>query len=204
MKTNISKLSFIVIIFSITIVWGTTIVLAGDNKGKNFIEGKYAATSVCYSLSSTSIPDPNLPFPNPIFDTFATSQTIWTFKHDGTGTVKGTQISIAPSKSANVAEVSWQYIYQVADDGTITMDVLPGTLGEVLYTAGPLSGFRYTFEKFPQSGSISQDHKTLTIGTVTPDIGPSTMYYPSPYSDTVYAVFYGISSCGRVLIRVHD
>jgi hypothetical protein len=204
MKTNIRKLTFIVIIVSITIAWGTTRALSGDNKGKNAIEGKYAATSVCYNLSSTTMPDPNLPFPTPIFDTFVNSQTIWTFKQDGTITVKGTQISIAPSKSANIAEVSWQNSYQFAEDGTITLDILPGTLGEVRYTAGPLKGFRYTFEKFPQSGSISQDHKTITIGTITPDIGPSTMYYPPPYSETIYTVFYGISSCGRVLIRVND
>jgi hypothetical protein len=201
MKRNLGKVSFIMIFASLVIALVTTTLSADNNKGKSFIEGKYAATSVCYALSSPTKPNDNLIFTGTVNNTFATSQTIWTFNSDGTGTVKGTQLAIAPSTSASVAEISWQIVYEVKDSGEISIDFPDGSPGILVYTAGPFKGYKYTSLKFPQTGMISQDHKTITIGAITPDITQNNLY---KLDDTFLYTFYGIISCGRILTRVHD
>lgn len=201
MKGNIKKLAvFVSIAWIFTLV---TIASAHEPKGKKGLEGEYAATSVCYSLSSSSqdFLTTLVVSPGTAFNSFATSQTIWTFKSDGTGTVQGTQAGINPSVSASIAELSWQITYEITDDGTITTNFPPGTPGVATYTAGPLAGFKVKVDTLPQSGMVSQDHKTITLGTVTPVASTIKTYTPT---GVLVSTIYGISSCGRVLTRLGE
>jgi hypothetical protein len=206
MKGNSKKLTVFVIIAAITMF--SAAAIAGDvhqkwNKG---IEGVYAATSVCTSISTNcsdllttlTVPTTGCSLSN----SFATSQSIWTFKRDGTGTMHGTQASINPLGTANIAEISWDFTYQITDDGTITTDFPPGTPAVAKYTAGPLAlqGIWYTVDTLPQSGKVSEDHKTITLGTVTPVASTTKVYISNVLVNTLY----GFSSCGRVLTRVDE
>jgi len=206
MKGNSKKLAVFVIIPVITMFSAAAIAGDDNHKWNKGIEGVYAATSVCTSISTDSpdflttlsVPQGHAPSNGNL-----SSQTIWTFRRDGTGTVHGTQASINPSGSANILELSWQIIHQITNDGTITTDFPPGTPGVGKYTAGPLAlqGIWYTVDTLPQSGKVSEDHKTITLGTVTP-VASTIKVYNS--SNVLVNTLYGFTNCGRVLIRLDE
>lgn len=105
-------------------------------------------------------------------------QGIRTFNGDGTGTVKGTSVSITirPTPgptgyphfpaSASVENFSYTFTYTVDNDGgwtaTTDQNSFSGT-----FIAGPRTGQTVTIDRIPQfSGLISNDGKTL-IGSHT-------------------------------------
>jgi hypothetical protein len=82
-----------------------------------------------------------IPFTNSL-----TQQSIYTFNSDGTGTVQGTHFGITfpPNQSTALRDMSWEFTYEVTQDGTITFVgegiwKFPGT-NDIAYTAAHFSG----------------------------------------------------------------
>jgi hypothetical protein len=192
------------VIAAITMFSATAIAGDDHQKWNKGIEGVYAATSVSSSITTNCedfLTSLSVASGCSLTNGFATSQSIWTFKRDGTGTVHGTQAGINPLGSAVMAEFSWQFTYEITDDGTITTDFAPGTPGTAKYTTGSLKDWWYTSDTLPQSGKVSEDHKTITLGTVTPVASTVKFYNPS---NVLVNTLYGFSSVGRVLTRLDE
>jgi hypothetical protein len=204
MKGNTKKLAVFVIIAAIAIFIAAAVASADDHKWKAF-HGKYAGTTVGSCIIVLGDFDPVKLTPTPIAsnldyifrNTFA-QQAIWTFHADGTGTMQGTQVNlmfVPVSAGASSVDISWQFTYDVTHEGGITTTMIPGTYkGE--YTAGPSKGATYTQDTYSDSGMVSEDHKTITLGSVTADI--VTLTTSSNIS------FKGICNWGRVLTRVDE
>ncbi len=197
MKGNIKKLTVFGMIAVIAMFIMAATALADDKA----IHGEYAATTsgscVTTPFGFTNNLTPNGP-PADVFSNSFTSQTIWTFKPDGTVTVQGAQtnLSLPPNlPSASLVDVSYQLTYHVTDDSTITTDLVPGTLLSK-YVTGPLTGLTLTFDKESETGKVSENHKTITLGSVTTDVAKLT------FSNGL--VLYGICNFSRVLIRLGE
>jgi hypothetical protein len=200
LKGNTKKLAVFVVIAAMAMFIAATMASADDNKWKAF-HGKYAATSMGSCLWTPKGFYPNLIAVDPTTGSSNshTSQTIWTFYPDGTGTVQGRQVGLTDVliyyASGSSSEISWQFTYNITHDGTITTDLIPGTY-EGTHLQGPSKDLTFTMDKMSDSGMVSQDHKTITLGSVTADVVKLTYS-----SGTVY---YGICFFGRVLSRVDE
>ena len=160
--------------------------------GKNHckaIHGEYAATSV---VSCNAYKKDDGTFTG---TSISTQLAIYTFNRDGTGTVQGkfVMIGITPAPGESSYDFWWDFTYEVADDGKITMDVVPGT-GE--FKIGNFVVYSYTGAVAPESGWLSADHKTITIGIETVGNTEITLY-----DGNIRNVKCNIS---RVLIRVGE
>jgi hypothetical protein len=199
LKGNTKKLAVFVIIAAIAMLIVVAMASAGDHKWKAF-HGEYAATSVGTCLWTWTGWKPNL---TPVdvstgYTSSTTQQTIWTFYPDGTGTGQGRNVGLTyvfPSyAAAGLSEMSWQFTYNITHDGTITTDLIPGTFVGT-FLQGPNKGLTWTWDKLSDSGMVSQDHKTITLSSVAPDVVKLTFGS---------IVNYGICSYGRVLTRVDE
>jgi hypothetical protein len=199
MKGNTKKLVVFVIVAAIAMLIATAMASADDHKWKNF-HGKYAATTVgsCILVWGGGFNPDLTPSTNYIYKNTFTQQAVWTFYPDGTGTMQGTHVAVMflPTTSgASSADISWQFTYDISHDGRITSHLIPGTYkGE--NTAGPNKGGWYTQDPFSESGMVSEDHKTITLGSVTADVVTLTMS-----SGTSLEM---ICNWGRVLTRVDE
>ena len=187
MKGNIKKLTVLVVIVTIAMFISAAMASAGGKNDWKAIHGEYAATSTV--ACNTYIAD------STVGQGVMAQQSIYTFNGDGTGTVQGktSGVTYSPTPKEAFSVMSWDFTYAVADDGTMTMDAVPGTgvwwnpeNGAIYYT--------YTGGTFSDSGRFSVDHKTIILGTVEPN-------------DTVLTYFDGRvvhTKCNtsRVLIRV--
>jgi hypothetical protein len=157
----------------------------------------FTGTAACLvapgSSTSPTNPTPGTALPNSGFDSslqpidgksFSRSfsvEGIRTFHGDGTGTVRGTGVTVAVpptpgpagsgyptfSPSASLEKFSYQFTYTVNADGSWTADTVPGTYNGSFLT-GPRTGQTYTVENFPTfSGLISADGQTLTAAHLT-------------------------------------
>jgi hypothetical protein len=101
------------------------------------------------------------------------------FNGDGTGTVKGTTVGITVRPTpgpggfphfppaAGSSDFSFSFSYTVAEDGTWTATMAPGSFSENHLT-GPRAGQTSTVDAIPPvTGMISQDGKTLTGAHLT-------------------------------------
>lgn len=200
MKGNTKKLAVFVVIAAMAMFIAATMASADDNKWKAF-HGKYAATSLgsCFLTGTGFYPDLTAIDPTYVSPNSNTSLTIWTFHPDGTGTAQGRGVGLnawypyIAAGSAN--EISWQFTYNITHDGTITTDLIPETY-EGTFLQGPSKGLTFTFDKISDSGMVSQDHKTITLGTVTEDV--------VKFTRSNGTVLYGICFYGRVLTRVDE
>jgi hypothetical protein len=202
MKGNMKKLVVFVIIA--TIVTFISAAMAKDVKGKyggknhwKAIHGEYAATSVVSCNSYKPNPDPPGGF------TFAgtsvsTQLAIYTFNGDGTGTLregKFVMLGVTPTPSESAFDFQWDFTYEVADDGKITMDVVPGT---DKFMIGDFRVFKYMSPIASESGWLSADRKTIIIGSETVDITGLEFLYGSDRSRNVRC------NISRVLIRLGE
>jgi hypothetical protein len=127
------------------------------------------------------------PVDGKVFSFLNSVQGIRTFNGDGTGTVKGTVVSITvpptpgpagsgypsfpPNASSNMFSAS--FTYTVLADGTFTVEVVPGSfLGTFL--TGPRTGQTVTVDQPPLTGLIGKDKKMLTLASVEPTIEINT------------------------------
>jgi len=200
MKGNTKKLAVFAVIVAVAMFIAAAMASADDNKWNAF-HGKYAATSMGSCLMTPKGFNPNLTLVDPTtgYMNSNTAQTIWTFYPDGTGTAQGRGVGlndILPYYAAGSSnEISWQFTYNITHGGTITTDLIPGTY-EGTFLQGPNKGFTFTFDKLSDSGMVSQDHKTITLGSITEDVVKLTT------SNGI--VHYGICFYGRVLTRLDE
>ncbi len=204
MKGSMKKL----VVFGVIAIIATFIsaAMAKDGKGKHgeendckAIHGEYAATAVSSCIGSFYYPfDGNLKPTGPantVFNNTATSKAIWTFNRDGTGAVQTRSVGINLSMNANSADLSMEFTYEVTHDGMIK--IFPG-LAEGTYLTGPSPGATYTVSGMvPEEGYVSVDHKTITLGSVTPGVVTLT------FSNLPFPI-YAICNYSRVLILVGE
>jgi hypothetical protein len=193
MKGNIKKLAVFVIIAVIAPFIMVAMASAHDDDWKA-IHGEYAMTGGGNCIFSTPI--------GSSWHGSSLATGIWTFKRNGKGTLQqGTQfaLTLPPSPiptGPSSAEFSFDFTYKVTDDGTITVDVVPGTFkGE--YVTGPLAGvtFTYVTPTFSMVGMVSADYKTITLAS-----GNDVQQINLSNNTTVFA----ICNLGRVLIRLGE
>jgi len=204
MKRSINKLAVFVVIAIIATFISAAMALAFEkykNSGKDSkaIHGEYAATAVSSCIGSIAYPfnEKLQPTgsPDTIFNNTATSKAIWTFNGDGTGAVQGRSVGINLSMNANSADTSMEFTYEVMHNGMIK--IFPG-LVEGKYLTGPSPGATYTVSGMvPEEGYVSSDHKTITLGSVTPGVVTLT------FSNLPFQV-YAICNYSRVLIRLGE
>jgi hypothetical protein len=207
MKGNMKKLVVLVVVATIATFISAALALCCDkdfdrdfHHGRKTIHGVYAATSVGSCISTPYGFNENLtpknPPDKPVSSNTATSQIIWTFNRDGTGTADamGVGISLSPNQSGGLSHTTWQFTYDVTDDGMVTIHTVSGGSE---YLAGPLKGATYTIvEGVDESGYISEDHKTITLG-MGMVVGVIKLRF------TGFDI-YAICNYSRVLIRVGE
>lgn len=153
------------------------------------LKGEYAftGTGTClYSIPSSAggggfnanlQPNPN----SRVYSQPSSVQGVRTFNGDGTGTVKGTTVSITPpptpagipcpgpgcfSPFASSSTFEASFTYTVQNDGTFTSQLSGLMTGQVL--SGPNAGQTFTIDVPPLVGLIGDNAKTLTIAHVVP------------------------------------
>ena len=204
MKGNIEKLSVFVMIAAIAMFMPVGMASADHNRN---VTGEYAFTGrVSYILTpfgfdpTTLVPNN----PNSVTSNSINCQGIFTFKHDGTGRFDSTGVLLvlppqfSPSQFPHANKFTWSFTftYDVADDDTITIDADENTF-HVTFDTGPGSGvISFTADKYPLSGWVSADHKTMTLGSPTTFIQTLT-FQPPPIP-----VQQGIPNSSYVLIRL--
>jgi hypothetical protein len=113
------------------------------------------------------------------FSTHHAGEGIWTFRGDGTGTVKATSVSIVPPPATSAGGYpsfpadfhsdthSFSFTYTVNDDGTWTPALVAGSFSGT-FLRGPRTGQTYTIDKLTGVGLIGKNAMTLTIASVEP------------------------------------
>lgn len=182
MKTSMKRLAVFVMVAAIAIFIAAVTVSAGDTH-HNTIHGEYAWAGCAMGCIST--PDNFYPNGTPInpatlSSSMGVTQGIWTFKHDGTGTVTGTLLNIilptAPNAGAALVEFSFPYTYTITDDDAITITAKPNSWVGTFVT-GPLSGIpaHLHLANWGYTGYVSPDRKTITIARVDPTVVTQTI-----------------------------
>ena len=183
MKGNIKKLAVFVIITAIA-MFMVGMASAGNN---NSVTGEYAVTGGMSCLVATSGFTTNFTPNDPASaaSNSITFQGISTFERHGRGRLEtiGVQITPSPVPSpqiphANAFHFSFTFTYDVADDGTITIDADENSFQVKYDTGPPFTGATFTADKYSLSGLVSADHKTLTLGPPTTLIQTSTFQPP--------------------------
>ena len=184
MKVNIKRLAVIVVITVMATFMMTAVASAGSLK----TQGQYVSTGggTCLLAFFGFNPDPlkqGVPNLYPAtglgwsIQTF-TSEGVWAFERDGTGSFTGqnrsvtlpfsmpiSQTPVVPS--AGVQEVSFAFHYTVAD-GTISITADDGTyVIQWIYGPSPLK--TYHLDGFSRTGYITPDGKTIILNGGAPD-----------------------------------
>jgi hypothetical protein len=220
MKGNIKKLAIFVMMAAIAIFIAAATASAGDHDGKtigddhrNAIVGEYMYAGMNNCISSPVPPgfDELFRALGPVTYASGTLQGIFTFKPHGKGTVKGRQVSVSlpqsinqppaaaqhPFASATSSDLSYDFTYEVTDDGTITLEMVPETFDVTILT-GPSAGkVTWDVDKISLSGLISKDYKTMTLGAIEPAVWTLT-YHPSN------AIVQSICGTWRFLTRLEE
>ena len=184
------------------------IASADGNKYKS-LHGKYIGTTVgtCITTIENGF-NPDLTVKDMTQTRFNSynEQDIWTFNADGTGTVEGKRVQLyfgpspylPPNADISTVQFSYNIKYNLKHDGTISTELIPGTFyGETIQGGPPIPNLTFTFEPISDSGMVSVDQKTITLGTVKAEIGRINILNGLMLMD---------SACtgGRVLIRVDE
>ncbi len=147
-----------------------------NDKNGNAIRGEYALTgeSTCltapYGFTASLIPVNGLG----VIQT-SSREGVFTFKHNGTGSAtvlarivtlpyQGQSGPVPPS--AGTQELSFNFTYTVAHDGT--MKVVPGTLTSTWKT-GPMQGQTFYIDGVSFDGAITPDGKSITLNSGAPE-----------------------------------
>jgi hypothetical protein len=130
------------------------------------LRGDYALTGTDRCINSPAGFNANLTPKGPSSGVTSSVQTLSTFNGDGTGTAHGHSVTILdPPGAPSSTDFSFAFTYDVAPDGTVTVEngLLTGTI-----LTGPAAGETFTIDHTNTVGHISEDHKTLTLATDTP------------------------------------
>jgi len=184
MKGNIGKLVVCLIIAAIAMFMSAATASAGNNKWE--VSGEYALMGRrgCIYTPLGFNPDFTPIVPASVASNSITTQGICTFKRHGRGTMEGTGVQIVPppvpspnTPGASSFDFKFPFTYDVADDGTITIDADENSF-QATYDTGPITGVTFTFDKFSLSGMVSEDHKTLALGNPMTTIQTLTLQLP--------------------------
>jgi hypothetical protein len=192
--------AFVFSVSAIVIMW-----VAGAAADSPNLKGEYgftgdAACLVAPGSGTKPSPGNTTPFGNagfnaslqPIlpaqsfFHSFAV-EGIRTFNGDGTGTVKGTSVGIAPRPTpgpgptypafppdAGSTNFSYNFTYTVNGDGSWTSAMVLGTFSET-FVSGPRTGQTATVDALPLFiGLISQNGQTLIVAHTAPVVETAT------------------------------
>ena len=177
MKGSMKKLAVFVVIGTIATFIAAAIASAGDKHWKT-LHGEYAITggSTCLiaplGFTSSFIPVNGLG----VIQT-SSREGVFTFEHNGTGsaTVLARVVALpyqGPSgpvpASAGSQELSFNFTYTVIHDGTITMEVVPGTFISKWVT-GPMQGQTYHIEGVSFDGAVAPDGMSITLNSGAPE-----------------------------------
>jgi len=112
----------------------------------------------------------------PSGDSFGNSESvegIRTFNGDGTGTVKGSSMTVtipATNRSASSDDFQFNFTYTVNSDGSWTSDLVAGSYSGTV-TSGPRNGQTFMIAALPTiSGLIKNNKSVLTAATLTPTV----------------------------------
>jgi hypothetical protein len=192
MNGNIKYLALIMMITVTALFILVTTAAAAGNDWKA-IHGQYAATSVV--SSNGYYPDGTLEGSGTV-----SQLAIYTFNGDGTGRMQGRFVRIgflpAPNENPPPLDSSWNFTYEVADNGSITVTTVPGT-AEWKIPGTDIVVLRDTGGGYSDSGWVSVDHKTIVLGTLSVQDQELTVQPDGP-------VFLTKSNASRVLIRVGE
>jgi hypothetical protein len=207
MKANSKKLALLMTIAVIAMfIFSTTVtadpLLKRPHPGHRAIQGQYAGTGggTCYIAVCGFAPNliANYASAGTWFIQNTTMQFVYTFSHDGSGTVTGTAQQVVHPNfqlvgstppltlesvpgGVNVpyaAEQSftWSFTYVIDDDRAITITEVPDTC-TFTFTSGPFKGGISHVNGQVRTGVIAPDGKTIVLNgslsslmTVTPPI----------------------------------
>ncbi len=201
------------VVMMIAIATFMAVAASADGHHRGYIQGTYAMTGTSNCLWAVAGFDDHLNAiaGKPVFGTHNSAQGNWEFWRNGTGHTTYTQFGITPpgptippgtSPNASSLKFDFKFTYTVTDDGQITVEMLPGTFqGDFL--TGPNANLTpektFTIDNLTFVGSVSRDHKTLTL-TGENDLTTLRQYQ----GGSQVSVCPVICNTGRVLIRVSD
>jgi hypothetical protein len=144
------------------------------------LKGEFAFTGshVCVGVTPPSGFSADL---IPLGDSFVTTfsiQGVRIFNGDGTGSMTARIVALGDPGAANARDLSAQFTYSVAADGTVTIDDEPT---DVVTVAGPGVGGHFKISDTPTLvGRLSSDRKSLTFATFNPGVEVVTRVVPAP------------------------
>ncbi len=192
MKGNSKKLAVFVIVAAIAMFM---VVAAASAEDRGAIRGKYASTGggTCIEAITGFGITPPPPSTDgryvpsiwgadgPWLTMTYTSEAVWTFKLNGTGTVARTSSFVffsplgsptAPWPSGAVADDTWEFTYVIGHDGRITLTEAPGwyvtTWKSGLLVGTPFSPLYAHGQN--RRGNIAMDGNTIVLNGGLPDI----------------------------------
>ncbi len=184
---------------------GSHTCLVAPGKGAAPQTGLYPQAGFNAQLQVNDAPGSNS------FETATSVIGIRKFHRNGTGTVKGTSVTVVPRPtpgpanqgifpsfppSASSADFSYKFTYTVDDDGGWTSKMIPGTYTSK-FTAGPRTGQTVTVDAIPLiAGMMSEDGNTLIGAHLQPTVETHTFS-----NGDVWPMICGRS---RVLIEMKD
>ena len=169
------------------------------------LNGEYAFTEEGAALFSTlGFNSNNTPVTGATaYSSSFTVQGVFTFNGDGTGNVEGSVVAITPPATGVTPSASalnpltYQFSYTIANDGLITVQLVPGTFKET-YVTGPRTGQYQTIDHFSFTGMASNNNSSLTLATPTTEVETRNFY--SPPSTTSILTLYSIGHTSLRLI----
>jgi hypothetical protein len=177
MKANIERLNVLVVITVMAIFILTAVASAGSLK----TQGQFVSTGSGSCLLAMTGFNAETGVPNGatnglwLIQTF-TSEGVWTFERNGTGSFTGLNRSVtlpynppsgAVSPSVGVHSVSFDFQYTVAD-GVMSITADQGTY-VIEWIYGPSAPKKYHLDGFSRTGAITPDGKTITLNGGVPD-----------------------------------
>jgi hypothetical protein len=208
------KLAIVVMMIAIATFMAAAMASADGHGYHSWgIDGEYAMTGPGSCLYSHSAFDPTkhtLPATADNWIASKLTEGTWTFERDGTGKAQYNLHGIAASQAAfptatgDTDAISFEFTYTIADDGTITGELVPGTYVDT-FVKGPYAGLGLwsTFDQLSFFGRVSTDHKTLTLNSAN-EVQKADIFKITSGGTVHVGTLYEICNYGRVLIRVSD
>jgi len=171
MKRNIKRLAVIVIIPAIVMFIVAGMASADDHHWNKAIQGKYAfsGSGACLMAAGGFTDDTHFTPQDPTHSSIGpnTWEGVYTFHHNGTGSMDAINRYMDTTISAGSGHIYWEFTYSV-QGGKITFTYKPGTY-VATYLYGPQAGFTLSNVTFGSwDGRISPDGESLFVSFGVP------------------------------------
>jgi hypothetical protein len=167
MKRSLKKWAVLVMIAAIAIFMAVTTASA-DPRNSHLLRGTYAFTGSGNCVVSTTGFDANYN-PKPpeqgrsVFATMQTWEGNYTFDGHGSGSIEGSFRSVdLPTFIVTVADVSWEFNYEMTDHNRFQTSLKPGTYDKVLDTLGIRPPNYFDFDGI-SDGAVERDGAAIKI-----------------------------------------